>query len=125
MDAEGQRLALGEFSRNLDAARRAAPGARCQYPGTKVTPWKSQQARHPGRNQRLLDPLRPTAVADLLALLVDLPAAALCSRRGVLFRTIRVSIRWVQRSLVQPAAYYSCRHFLSPVEPGFFFDSNY
>ena len=84
---------------------------------------ESQQARHPGRNQRLLDPLRPTAVADLLALLVDLPAAALYSRRGVLFRTIRVSIRWVQRSLVQPAAYYS---FALSISSGArFFDSNY
>jgi hypothetical protein len=42
-------------------------------------------------------------------LLVDLSAAALFSRRGLLFRTICVPIRWVPRSLVQQAACYTCR----------------
>ena len=112
---------IGEFQ-ELGCRAAAAPGARCSISPHESHSMESQQARHPGRNQRLLDPLRPTAVADLLALLVDLPAAALCSRRGVLFRTIRVSIRWVQRSLVQPAAYYSCRTFYLQWSPVFRFE---
>jgi hypothetical protein len=65
--------------------------------------------------------MRRTAVADLLTLLVDLPAAALFSRRGVLLRTMRVPIRWVQRSLVQPAACHSCYTFSLRPSPFFRF----
>ena len=65
----------------------------------------------------------PVAVADLLTLLVDLPAAALFSRRGVLFRTIRVPIRWVQRSWsTRPHATAAA---LSLSGGARFFDSNY
>jgi hypothetical protein len=66
--------------------------------------------------------MRPAAVADFLTLLVDLPAAALFSRRGVLFQTIRVPIRWVQRALVRAAACYSCGTFSLHRSPVFRFE---
>src|ERR1700676_711850 len=117
MDSTSHWRVLRTWMRRGGGSQRSLPNIQARKPpfgiATRAPSWPKPT---------VIRSTAPVAVADLLTLLVDLPAAALFSRLGVLFRTIWVPIRWAQRSLVHPAACYSCRTFSLRWSPVFRFE---